>query len=733
MSTSIAARLQFGFSRQIPLIHQTESAECGLACLAMILNFHGSRMELRSLRQRFSLSLKGATLNHIMSVADTLNLAARPVRLELEELKDLQLPCILHWNFNHYVVLKRVGGDHVEINDPARGERRHSLKEVSEYFTGVALELTPKPEFQPETKKETVRLRDMTGKVIGLKRALLQIFGLAIALEVFVLVAPFFNQWIVDQAIVSGDRDLLYTLALGFGLLMLIQVSVEAVRSYVVMVMGNSLSVQWLANVFQHLVKLPIPYFERRHLGDIVSRFGSIDNIQQTLTTGFIAAILDGIMSIGLVVMMCIYNWELAMISIVAVLLYFSLRMALYGGLRMATESQIIHAARQQSMFMETVRAIQTLRVFGRTEDRVARWLNVVIDQKNCSLRTQRLGLMFRTANSLLFGIENILVLTLGAVAVMDNKFSVGMLMAFMSYKGQFATRVSGFIDRMYDFRMLRIQSARLADIALTQPEGAQYPPVAPAETIDSTIEVKGLQFRYASREDWVLYDVNFKVAAGESVAIIGPSGCGKTTLLKVLIGVMAPTKGELLIGGTPLPQLGLVFYRNKIGVVLQDDHLLSGSIGENISFFAPNHDQEWAEACAKTAAIHDDIIRLPMGYSTLIGDMGSMLSGGQRQRLLLARALYKKPAILFLDEATSHLDVANECKVSDAISALNITRIIVAHRPDTIARCDRVIELEMPDKRKKSAHRDDDVEVKESDNEDFADEREEAISMEEH
>ena len=708
---SLVSRLQFGFSRRIPLIRQTESAECGLACLAMILGFHDSRVDLRSLRQRFSLSLKGATLSHVMSVADALNLAARPVRLDLPELKNLQLPCILHWDFNHYIVLKRVGGSHIEVNDPARGERRYSFKSASEHFTGVALELTPKPIFQPEKQKQTVRLRDMTGKVIGLKRSLLQIFGLAIALEVFVLTAPLFSQWVVDQAIVTGDHDLLYTLALGFGLLMIVQVAVEAVRSYVVMVMGNSLNVQWLANIFQHLVKLPIPYFERRHLGDIVSRFGSIDNIQQTLTTGFIAAILDGIMSIGLLIMMCVYSSLLACVSVVAVLLYFGLRMSLYGGLRMATESQIVHAARQQSIFMETVRAIQTLRVFGRTEDRVARWLNVVIDQKNCSLRTQRLGLMFRTANSLLFGIEGIIVLTWGATMVMNNAFSVGMLIAFMSYKTQFATRVSGFIDRMYDFRMLRIQSARLADIALALPEGAQYPPIAPANTLEPTVEVKDLQFRYDVRDEWVLDDLSFKVAAGESVAIVGPSGCGKTTLLKILIGITEPTKGELLIGGVPIPQLGLVFYRSKIGVVLQDDHLLSGSVAENISFFAPNHDQEWAEECAKASAIHEDIVKLPMGYSTLIGDMGSVLSGGQRQRLLLARALYKRPAILFLDEATSHLDVTNERKVSDAISEMNITRIIVAHRPDTIARCDRVIELEMPHVRKKNKSKEKDDE----------------------
>lgn len=693
-------RLQFGFTKKVPLVYQTESAECGLACLAMVLHHHGNRAGLPGLRQRFAISLKGATLPQVISIADALDLAARPLRVELDNLADLQRPCILHWDFNHFVVLTDVSGDKITINDPERGTRTYSREEVSRHFTGIALELTPKPTFRRERDLVQVRLRDMLGKVVGLKRSLLQIFGLALALEVFVLLAPFFNQWVVDQAIVTADRDLLYVLAIGFGLLMLIRVVVEVLRGYVVMVMSTSLNVQWLANVFQHLVKLPLPYFERRHLGDILSRFNSVNTIQNALTTGFIGAILDGIMSIGLLIMMLVYSPMLTGICAAAMALYFILRLAFYTALRAASEFEIVFSARQQSMFMETIRGIRTLRVFGRTEDRVSRWLNVVIDQKNCNLRTQRINMMFQTGNSLLFGIENILVLMLGALMVMDRTFSVGMLFAFISYKSQFSGRISSFIDRMFDYKLLSLQSARLADIVLTSPEGAQYPSVAPPAKLDPSIEISDLHFRYAESDPWLIEELDLTIAAGESIAIVGPSGCGKTTLLKLLVGIMRPEKGEIRIGGKPIKQLGLAYYRNAIGVVMQDDSLFSGSVAENISFFAPNHDQEWAEECAQIAAIHDEIIKLPMGYSTLIGDMGSVLSGGQKQRLLLARALYKRPSILFLDEATSHLDNDNEKKVSAAIAGMGITRVIVAHRQETIARCDRVIELNSPERK---------------------------------
>ncbi|SDI58055.1 peptidase domain-containing ABC transporter [Propionivibrio dicarboxylicus] len=690
-------RLQFGFSRRTPLIYQGESSECGLACLAMVLHFHGNRTGLTSLRMRFPLSLKGLTLPNLIGIANALDLAARPLRVELEHLGELQMPCILHWDFNHFVVLTELVSGTATIHDPQHGSRSYSLDELSLHFTGVALELTPKPAFRRQRDPETVRLRDMLGKVVGLRRAMLQVFGLALSLEVFVLLAPFFNQWVVDQAIVAGDRDLLYVLAIGFGLLLLIRVAIDMLRAYVVMVLSASLNVQWLANVFQHLVSLPISYFERRHLGDVLSRFNSINSIQSSVTTGFIGAILDGIMSIGLVCMMTIYAPRLTAICLIAMTLYFILRLTFYGALRSASEFEIVFAARQQSLFMETIRGIHTLRIFGHIEQRTARWLNVVVDQKNCNLRTQRFSMLFNAGNVLLFGVENVLVLLFGALMVMDRSFSVGMLFAFITYKGLFSTRVSSFIDRMFEFRLLRLQSARLADIVLHPPEEAQHPRVASPERLESVVEIRDLHFRYAESDPWLIEKLDLVVADGESIAIVGPSGCGKTTLLKLLIGSLHPERGEIRIGGKTLKQIGLASYRQTIGVVMQDDTMFSGTIAENIGFFDPNHDQDWAEACARAAAIHDEIVKLPMGYSTLVGDMGSILSGGQRQRLLLARALYKRPTILFLDEATSHLDSDNEAKISRLIADMGMTRIVVAHRQETIDRCDRIVRLDAP------------------------------------
>lgn len=686
--------IRFGFGAKLPLILQTQATECGLACLGMVAGFHGYRADLASLRQRFSISLKGATLVHLTKMAKQLDMESRPLRLDLDELDKLRLPCILHWNFNHFVVLKEVGANSITIHDPAAGARKISRAELSDAFTGVALEVWPSQNFEPQVQVQTIRLRSMMGRVTGLARSFGQILLLAVSLEVFSLISPFFLQWVIDNVIVSGDRDLLTTLALGFGLLMVVQQAVGAIRSWVIMYMATTLNVQWRANVFTHLIRLPVEYFEKRHLGDIVSRFSTVDQIQHTLTTSFLEAILDGLMSLVTLIVMFIYSTTLGWIAVGTMVLYALARWAWYRPLRDATEEQIIHAAKQQSHFLETVRGVKAIKLFQRHDERRASWLTLLVDQINADIRTQKLTLLYRTMNGLLFGMENILIIWLGARMVLGGDFSVGMLIAFNAYKGQFDSRVGSLIDKYFELKMLRLQGERLADIVLTEPEPVHAPHVTDIATLDAVIEVSNLRYRYAEQEPWILNGVNFRIASGESVAIVGASGCGKTTLMNVLLGILPLTEGEVTVGGVKLQHVGIETLRHMVGTVLQDDVLFAGSISENISFFDPNADQDLVEECARLAAIGREISAMPMGMNTLIGDMGTVLSGGQKQRVLLARALYKRPKILFLDEATSHLDIAKEYEVNAAVKALNITRIIIAHRPETIASANRVIVL---------------------------------------
>lgn len=638
--------------------------------------------------------MKGAKLNHLIHIAQQLGFSTRALRLDMEDLGKLKLPCILHWDLNHFVVLAKVGKSRATILDPAIGERRLSLREVSDHFTGVALELTPSAEFKPQKATPSISARELTGPIRGLWPALAQIGALSLALQVFLVLAPFYLQWVVDQVLVSADPDLLTVVGLGFGLALLLQVGIGLLRGWSVTYLSSRLGLQWMGNVFAHVLRLPLDFFEKRHLGDVTSRLSSVQTIQQTLTTSFVEAIIDGLMAVVTLGLMFYYSWKLALVTLLAVVLYAGIRTVAYRPVRDGTEQQLVAAAREQSHLLESLRGMQSLKVAGEEPQRRATYENLISNTVNRRVRLAWMALGFNGASQLVFGIERVAVIWIGALLAMDNVFSVGMLIAYLSYKDQFAQRMSSLIDKTVEFRMLRLHGERLADIVLAEPEASLGAPEAPPPQ-DARIEVSGLGFRYADGEPWVLKDCTFDIASGESVAIVGASGCGKTTLVKVLLGLLKPTEGTIRIGGHDLHKLGPRNLRAIVGAVMQDDQLFAGSIADNIGFFDRDLDQARIEAAARLAAVHEEIVAMPMGYHSLIGDMGSSLSGGQKQRVILARALYRQPKLLFLDEATSHLDVTRERLVNEAVKQLQLTKVIVAHRPQTIASADRVLVMQ--------------------------------------
>jgi ATP-binding cassette subfamily B protein RaxB len=712
--------LDFSSGRRTPLILQTEAAECGHACVAMVAGHHGHRIDLASLRARCAVSMKGSTLAELMHLAAALDMEARPLRLELAHLPQLKLPCILHWDFNHFVVLVRARAGSVTLLDPTIGRREVAMDEFSRHFTGVALELTPTHAFKPADERRRVPLRTLLGRLPALAGGFSQVIALALMLQVFALLAPFYMQWVVDEAIVSQDRDLLSVLGVGFLLLAGLQVGLTALRAWVLMVLGATLNLQLMSNLFRHLIRLPMAWFDKRHIGDVVSRFDSLNAIQRTLTTSFLEALIDGVMALGTVAMMFVYSPRLACVALAAALLYALLRIVLYRPFRAASEEQIVRGARQHSHFLETVRGMQGIKLSGREDQRTVAWRNLVVDQFNAMVRTQRLGVLYQSLNGLLFGIENVVTVWIGARLVLDagagSGFTVGMLFAFVAYKTQFVQRTAALVEKGMDMRMLNLHTERVSDIALTSPEqdDAQCAasPLAPSFSasfansplaasavgaplqLQGAIELKDVKFRYADADPMLIDGVSLRVEAGESLAIIGPSGSGKTTLVKLMLGLLQPLSGSIEVDGVPLARVGLSRYRSAVASVMQDDQLFAGSIAENIAFFDPQPDFARIEACARMAEVHDDIAGMPMQYNTLVGDMGTVFSGGQKQRILLARALYRQPRILFLDEATSHLDVARERCVNEAVRQLKLTRVIVAHRSETIASADRVVKL---------------------------------------
>ncbi|EFH3688263.1 peptidase domain-containing ABC transporter [Escherichia coli] len=686
--------LDLRWQRRVPVIHQTETAECGLACLAMICGHFGKNIDLIYLRRKFNLSARGATLAGINGIAEQLGMATRALSLELDELRVLKTPCILHWDFSHFVVLVSVKRNRYVLHDPARGIRYISREEMSRYFTGVALEVWPGSEFQSETLQTRISLRSLINSIYGIKRTLAKIFCLSVVIEAINLLMPVGTQLVMDHAIPAGDRGLLTLISAALMFFILLKAATSTLRAWSSLVMSTLINVQWQSGLFDHLLRLPLAFFERRKLGDIQSRFDSLDTLRATFTTSVIGFIMDSIMVVGVCVMMLLYGGYLTWIVLCFTTIYIFIRLVTYGNYRQISEECLVREARAASYFMETLYGIATVKIQGMVGIRGAHWLNMKIDAINSGIKLTRMDLLFGGINTFVTACDQIVILWLGAGLVIDNQMTIGMFVAFSSFRGQFSERVASLTSFLLQLRIMSLHNERIADIALHEKEEKKPEIEIVADMGPISLETNGLSYRYDSQSAPIFSALSLSVAPGESVAITGASGAGKTTLMKVLCGLFEPDSGRVLINGIDIRQIGINNYHRMIACVMQDDRLFSGSIRENICGFAEEMDEEWMVECARASHIHDVIMNMPMGYETLIGELGEGLSGGQKQRIFIARALYRKPGILFMDEATSALDSESEHFVNVAIKNMNITRLIIAHRETTLRTVDRVISI---------------------------------------
>ncbi|HDK0518017.1 TPA: peptidase domain-containing ABC transporter [Escherichia coli] len=686
--------LDLRWQRRVPVIHQTETAECGLACLAMICGHFGKNIDLIYLRRKFNLSARGATLAGINGIAEQLGMATRALSLELDELRVLKTPCILHWDFSHFVVLVSVKRNRYVLHDPARGIRYISREEMSRYFTGVALEVWPGSEFQSETLQTRISLRSLINSIYGIKRTLAKIFCLSVVIEAINLLMPVGTQLVMDHAIPAGDRGLLTLISAALMFFILLKAATSTLRAWSSLVMSTLINVQWQSGLFDHLLRLPLAFFERRKLGDIQSRFDSLDTLRATFTTSVIGFIMDSIMVVGVCVMMLLYGGYLTWIVLCFTTIYIFIRLVTYGNYRQISEECLVREARAASYFMETLYGIATVKIQGMVGIRGAHWLNMKIDAINSGIKLTRMDLLFGGINTFVTACDQIVILWLGAGLVIDNQMTIGMFVAFSSFRGQFSERVASLTSFLLQLRIMSLHNERIADIALHEKEEKKPEIEIVADMGPISLETNGLSYRYDSQSAPIFSALSLSVAPGESVAITGASGAGKTTLMKVLCGLFEPDSGRVLINGIDIRQIGINNYHRMIACVMQDDRLFSGSIRENICGFAEEMDEEWMVECARASHIHDVIMNMPMGYETLIGELGEGLSGGQKQRIFIARALYRKPGILFMDEATSALDSESEDFVNVAIKNMNITRVIIAHRETTLRTVDRVISI---------------------------------------
>ena len=685
--------------KRVPIRRQAEASECGLVCLSMIAEYYGLDVDIVILRRRFPIGLRGASLKGLMEAAKDLSLNARALRVEISELASIQMPVILHWDLIHYVVLSRIenrfGSTKYFINDPSHGETILTTKELSAHFTGVALELTKAQGFQAAKTRSSLRISQLWSSTTGGIGVFCAVLSLSLIMQLIALVSPFFLQLGIDTVLPSADVDLLRVLAFGFGGLVLINAFTAWLRQLSLLNLSNSFSFQVTSNLANHLLKLPLSWSEKRHVGDIISRFGSIQPISDFVSQGIISSLIDGAMSLLTLIIIFIYSPLLGSIAVSTCVLYLLFKWLSLSAMKRANVSAITAGAKENSAFIETVRGLPTIKAFSKEGMRHHRWQTLKAVYINAQLKLGRITAGFDSGLGAILAGEKVLFTYIAVKLVINGTLTVGMIFALLAYKEQFISAATRVMDQMVRYRLIDVHLARIADIAFSAPE-AQGVRHASDSVIDikGEIEFRNVSFCYGMSDNLVLRNVSFCIKSGETAVFIGSSGGGKTTILKLIMGLLEPTAGTILVDGRPLESIGAPAWRCCIGSIMQDDRLFSGSLAENIAFFEPEFDLDRVRTVCENASVLTEIESMPLGFDTLVGDMGSSLSGGQRQRVILARALYANPSVLIMDEGTANLDPKSESAIVENLKEIPITKIVSTHRPALLNIASRIMHV---------------------------------------
>ena len=683
--------------KRMPVVLQMTPHECGAACLAMILGYYGRATTLTECRRYLRSGRDGLTARAIAEAARNLGLRVRALSLDPAGLAQLRGPAIIHWEFDHFLVLERWSPQSVEIVDPAIGRRRLSAEEFRAGFTGVILLMEPGANFRPQGSQNRLSWHSFLRQLIrapGAASMMAQILGISALLQLLGLVFPLFTLVVVDTILPAQDVSALMILASGMAILVVSQVIFGYLRSALALYLETRLDVEVMLGFFEHMLGLPFRFFQERTSGDLLMRLGSISVIREELTGQTVSVILDAALVAGYLVILLVWQPLFGFVVLAFGCVQIVLMLGSTRRLYELAERDIAAQAESQSYLVEALTGIATLKVAASEDRALGHWSNLFFKQLNVSLRRNHMTMLVETAGDALDSLAPVVLLWIGAMLVFAGDMSLGVMLAASSLAMSFMDPLVSLVSTAQQVQLIGAHLERIADVFDTKPE-QDVLTVQPAPRLTGRIEVRNASFRYHPSAPWAIRHCSVTIEPGQKIAIVGRSGSGKSTLAMLLLGLYPLEEGEVLYDDLPLSKLNYRTVRTQFGVVLQEPTLFSGSIRRNIASHDPALSLEEISEAARLAAIHDEIADLPMGYETVIAEGGVDLAGGQRQRLAIARALAHRPAILLLDEATSHLDAITESIVDQNLSDLNCARIVIAHRLSTVRNADLILVLE--------------------------------------
>ena len=685
----------FAPRHSLPMIFQSETSECGLACIAMISCYLGRKTQLGELREIFNVSGAGASIKDLMTAAKRIGLRCRPLKIELSELKQLELPVVLHWDLDHFVILKKITNRALVLHDPAAGVRTYSMREVGVHFTGIAIEVRKAKDFHQNKQQKKFTLGQLFEPGKGFYKVIVQVFIMSVLIQLLSILAPLYLQLIIDQGLSLRDENLVLLLAALFLLVMFAKTVVAYFRSIILLQFSNQFGFQLSESTFHHLIRLPLRFFEKREMGDIVSRFSALGSIKQLVTQEMITVVVDGIFSLVTLVLLYLYSPFLCGLALAAILLFCILRGVSIGREKTLREESLVAGAKQQTCFMENIRSISTTKINGIEQEREHEWLSSYTGFINSAYHLGSFQLSISTVQGLVFGIEHVLTIYFGAMLVFDQSLTIGQLISFVFLKQHFIGSVTAMVPKLAELKLMNLELERLSDITLHKKELVKENDSLFELSSTADLSVKGLGFSYADNLPNVFSNVSCELRAGESLGVWGKSGCGKTTFLKLLLNFENAKPGSILFGGRPLATFSMQERRGYLAAIMHGETLLSGSLAYNINLNLETFDDLKLMEICDLVGISDVVRELPMGFSTQIGELGLLFSAGQVQRILLARALYYKPKILILDEALSHLGESVALDLLTMIHRSKITLILVSHSSALLRTTDKQLILD--------------------------------------